>query len=97
MPTTADLSTLFAALWLIAQPDPVRDDTAAWMACDDHGAVVWQTGKWLGLVGPWEPSWAELWEGHRTAGTLIVDHKLDLGRLRSQAHPKPVPMRMPPN
>lgn len=88
MPSVRELATLFAALWLIARDEPVRDDTAAWMSCDGHGACVWAVGKALGLVGPGERSWAET-----PPFRPIGDHRFDLTKLRQRAHP--APMRMP--
>jgi hypothetical protein len=92
VPTTQEIVTLFAALWLIAQPNPVTDSAAAWMSCDTNGAIVWQTGKALGLVGPWERSWAMT-----PPFRPISDHRFDLSRLRERAKPAMVPMRMPNN
>jgi hypothetical protein len=90
--TTTDLTTLFVSLWLIAQDRPATVAEGAWMAWDERGATVWETGRVLNLVGPAERDWARL-PPIRCGEGLISDHKRDLNVLRRRAHPLVGPCR----
>lgn len=90
--TAADAVTLFVGLWLIAQDHPATVAEGAWMAWDERGAVAWEAGRTLGLIGPAERDWARL-PPIRSGEGLIGDHRRDLDVLRRRAHPTPPPCR----
>lgn len=88
--TARDLTTLFVGLWLVGQTHPATEAEAAWLAFDDRGAAVWEAGRAVGLVGPWERSWVVTPPVRGGAGR-VADYRTDLNRLRERAHPKPPP------
>ena len=84
MPTVSELVAFFLALNLIAGDHCPTDAEVGWMLWKDNGAVVWETGRLLGLVNPGERGWAEIKPFNPPA-----DLRHDLGTLRHRAHPAP--------
>lgn len=95
MPTTADLVAVFLALHLIAGEHPPTNAEAGYLAWNDNGVMVWEVGRWLGLVGPCEKSAIDT-PPFRGGEGRVSDHRSDLHRLRDRAHPPKVMAGRPP-